>query len=44
VGRVLVALLLLAITAVTTAFVVMGHAVVTTLEERDSRGQHPGTG
>ncbi len=37
-------LLLLAITAVITAFVVMGHAVVTTLEERSSRGQHPGTG
>jgi DUF1707 SHOCT-like domain len=37
-------LLLLAITAVIMAFVVMGHAVVTTLEERNSRGQQPGTG
>ena len=37
-------LLLLAVTAVITAVVVMGHAVVATLEERASRGQHPGTG
>jgi uncharacterized membrane protein len=37
-------LLLLAVTAVITAVVVMGHAVVATLEERSSRGQHPGTG
>jgi DUF1707 SHOCT-like domain len=37
-------LLVLAIMAVFTAFVVMGHAIVTTLEERNSRGQHPGTG
>lgn len=37
-------LLLLAITAVITAFAVMGRAVVTTVEERSSRGQHPGTG
>jgi Domain of unknown function (DUF1707) len=37
-------LLLLSITAVITAFVVMGHAVATTLEERTSRRQHPGTG
>lgn len=35
-------LLLLAFTAVITAFAVMGHAVVTTLEERNSRRQHPG--
>jgi hypothetical protein len=37
-------LLLLAITAVITAFAVMGHAVATTLEDRNSRGRHPGTG
>jgi Domain of unknown function (DUF1707) len=35
-------LLLLAFAAVITAFVVMGHAVVTTLEERTARRQHPG--
>jgi hypothetical protein len=35
-------LLLLAFAAVITAFVVMGHAVVTTLEERTARRQHSG--
>jgi hypothetical protein len=36
-------LLLLAFTAVITAFTVMGHAVATTLEERNSRRRRPGT-
>lgn len=37
-------LVLLALAAVVTAFVVMGHAIVATVEERNSRGRHPGAG